>query len=159
MSRNQRSRWSAFRLQGFRFRLVAVIVVAGFLCICLNAVLFYAYVLDSYALILGNTTLPEDIISERYAELRGFAFALGGLSAAVLAVVVVWTVYITHRVSGPVYHLHKVMLAIHDGKIDERVYLRQKDEFHDVARSFNALMDKFVKSEASRADGPTAGAR
>ena len=58
-------------------------------------------------------------------------------------------IYVTHRVSGPIYHLHKVIRAIHDGKIDERVYLRQKDEFHDVARSFNAMMDKFAQSEGA----------
>src|SRR5690606_14905744 len=84
MSRQQRSPWSVFRLQGFRARLVGVIVIAGFFCIFINAGLFYAYVLDNYQIILKSTTLPPDVIAERYEDLGDFALALAALSFTVL---------------------------------------------------------------------------
>ena len=148
---NHRSTRSVLSLKGFRGRLVALIVIAGFVCITFNAALFYAYVVDSYDLILRHSTLPEEIIDNRYAELFGIALALGVISVVIVLIVAVWALYLMHRVSGPVYHLHKVIEAIRSGRADERLHLRAKDEFQDVAQSFNRLMDEMQAKTGPRA--------
>lgn len=142
---NHRTAKSILDLHGFRGRLVALIVIAGFVCISLVSALFYLYVVDSYDFILRHSTLPAEIIAERYAELYGLAIALGGISVLLIAVVAVWTLYITQRVSGPVYHLQKVIDAIKSGHAEQRLHLRAKDEFHELAKSFNELMDSLQK--------------
>lgn len=144
---NHRHGSSVFQLKGFRGRLVVLIVVAGLLCISLMSGLFYAYVAESYALVLKNSTLPPELIAERLSELQNMALALGGLGLLVVVVVAVWAIYITHRVSGPIYHLGKVIQSIQAGKLDERLQLRAKDEFHDLARAFNQLMDQLQKRD------------
>ncbi|HET9483025.1 MAG TPA: HAMP domain-containing protein [Xanthomonadales bacterium] len=139
---NKRSHKTVFNLTGFRGRLIALIVTAGFACIAFVQMLFYGYVLDSYDFILRHSTLPAEIVADRYEELWGIAFALGGIILLVVLVVAVWSLYITQRVAGPAYHLHRVIEQIRAGKLDERVHLRKRDEFHELARSFNALMDE-----------------
>jgi HAMP domain-containing protein len=144
---NKRSQKSVFNLTGFRGRLIALIVTAGFACIAFVLMLFYGYVLGSYDFILQHSTLPDDIIADRYAELWGIAFVLGGVILLVVLVVAVWTLYITQRVAGPAYHLQRVIEDIRAGKIGERVKLRKRDEFHELARSFNALMDEIQQKK------------
>lgn len=145
---NQRSQKTVFRLSGFRGRLVSVIVTLGFLCIVLNAVLFYAYVLESYGFILRHSTLGPELAEERYGELYGIALALGLLSVAMVAVVAVWTLFITHRVAGPIYHLEKVIEQIRAGNEDQRLNLRRKDEFQEMARAFNQLVDELQQKRS-----------
>lgn len=142
---NKRSPKSVFNLTGFRGRLIALIVTAGFACIAFVMLLFYAYVLQSYDFILKHSTLPADIVADRYDELWGIALVLGGVILLVVLVVAVWTLYITQRVAGPVYHLQRVIEEIRAGKMGERVQLRKRDEFHALAQSFNALMDELQK--------------
>lgn len=141
-SGHKRSAKTVFNLHGLRGRLVALIVIAGFACVAIVSMLFYAYVLESYDFILRNSTLPEEIIADRYRELWGIAMAMGGLILLLVLVVAVFTLYITHRITGPAYHLQRVIEEIRAGKLDERVHLRKRDEFHSLARSFNALMDE-----------------
>lgn len=142
---DHRSTKSVFNFSGFRGRLVSLIVSAGLGCIIFNSILFYAYVVNSYQLILSHSNLPDDLIAERYTELYGIALALGSISLLVVVVVVVWTLYITQRVAGPIFHLQKVIESVKAGHLDDRIHLRAKDEFQDLARSFNEMMDELQK--------------
>jgi HAMP domain-containing protein len=53
--------------------------------------------------------------------------------------------FVTHRAAGSVYHMKRVIDEIKSGNTRERVHLREKDEFQDLARSFNAMMDEVQK--------------
>lgn len=148
-SGDKRSKKAVFNLTGFRGRLIALIVIAGFVCVAIVSMLFYAYVLESYEFILKNSTLPEEIIADRYKELWGIAMAMGGIILLLVLVVAIWTLYITQRVSGPAYHLQRVIEEIRAGKLDERVHLRKRDEFQSLANAFNALMDQMQGKKGS----------
>lgn len=149
---HHRSPKTVLRPSGFRGRLVAVIVAAGFACILLNAVLFYAYVIEAYNLVLRHSSLEPALIAERQQDLYGIAMALGVLSVLMVLVVAVWTLYITHRVSGPIYHLQKVIDQIRTGHPEQRLQLRAKDEFHELARSFNQLVDELQHKSQQESD-------
>jgi HAMP domain-containing protein len=139
---NKRSAKAVFNLTGFRARLISIIVIGGFACVAVVTVMFYAYVLESFEFVLKYSKLPDDIVADRFSQLWGFAIAMGGIVLIIVLVVAVWTLYITHRVSGPTYHLHRVIEEIRAGKSDQRVQLRRSDELQELARSFNALMDE-----------------
>ena len=139
---NKRSAKAVFNLTGFRARLIALIVIAGFVCVAVVTMMFYAYVLESYDFILKHSTLPDDLVADRYSQLWSFAIAMGGIILTLVLVVAVWSLYITQRVSGPAYHLHRVIEEIRAGKLDQRVHLRKRDEMQELAQAFNALMDE-----------------
>jgi HAMP domain-containing protein len=50
-------------------------------------------------------------------------------------------VLLSHRTAGPLYHFKRVFDEIRSGNPKQRVRLRPKDEFQDVAKSFNDMMD------------------
>ena len=130
---------------GFQGRVVSFIVLAGFLCIGVTAYLCYAYVVDSYDFILRRSSLPQELIDERYRDLFTFLVSMSLVNLLIVAVIAIWALFITHRAAGSVYHMKRVIDAIKSGNAKERVHLREKDEFQDLARSFNAMMDELQK--------------
>ncbi len=65
--------------------------------------------------------------------------------------------FISHRVAGPLFRLGRTMREMGEGKIPDRVKLRRKDEFKELAESVNmaihrmeeiAQKDKIILSKA-----------
>ena len=141
----KRSRKSVLIDGGFQGRVVSFIVLAGVLCVGVTAYLCYAYVVDSYDFILRRSSLPQELIDERYRDLLTFLVSLSLVNLLIVAVVAIWALFITHRAAGSVYHMKRVIDEIRAGKVTERIHLREKDEFQGLARSFNAMMDELQK--------------
>ena len=144
-SKVRRSKKSILIDASFQGRLVSFIVLAGFLCIAITSYLYYSYVVDSYDFILKHTSLPQEIIDERYRDLYGLWVSLSLLNLLIILVISTWALFITHRAAGSVYHMKRVINEIRSGNTKERVHLREKDEFQDLARSFNAMLDELQK--------------
>lgn len=49
------------------------------------------------------------------------------------------TILVSHRMAGPLFKLEKTMDVMCQGKIGEKIYLRQKDHCKDLAEKINAL--------------------
>lgn len=143
--KEQRSKKSILIDRDFQGRIVFFIVLAGFVCIAINAYLYYSYVVDSYDFILKHSSLPQEIIDERYRELYSLWVSLSLLDLLIILVIATWALVITHRAAGPVYHIKRVIAEIRSGNTKARVHLREKDEFQDLAKSFNEMMDELQK--------------
>lgn len=61
---------------------------------------------------------------------------LGGLF--ILAVL---SIFLTHRIVGPIFKIKKTIRLISGGQVSERVFLRKHDEFKELAEELNALLD------------------
>jgi nitrogen fixation/metabolism regulation signal transduction histidine kinase len=144
-TKEQRSRKNMLIMPGFQGRMISFVILAGFLCAILNGYLYYSYVVDSYDFILRHSTLSKELIDQRYRDLFVFGMSLGAATFVVILIIAVWALFITHRAAGSVYHIKKVIDEIRAGNVGERVRLRKKDEFQEVAQAFNALMDELQK--------------
>lgn len=144
-AKKQRS-WKSILIDArFQGRVVAVIAVAGFLSVVLTTYLYYAYVADSYRVIFSHAKLPQAIVDERYDDLFQLWLALTVLNVAIILVVAVWSVVITHRAAGAVYHMTRVIAEFRAGNAQARAHLREKDEFKGLASALNALLDETPK--------------
>jgi len=144
--KNQRRSRNVFIMPDFQGRMILFVLLTGFVCMALNGYLYYQYVVDSYDFILNYSSLPEDLKEQRYADLLVFGTSLSVATLAATFAVAIWALFATHRAAGSVYHLKRVIDEIRAGNADARVHLREKDEFQDVARAFNELMDQLQKN-------------
>ena len=67
---------------------------------------------------------------------------------AVILIMSSVSIFITHRIAGPVYRFKKVLAEISSGNLDISVKLRDKDDLKDLAEEFNLVIDDlrgFVK--------------
>ena len=53
------------------------------------------------------------------------------------------SVFVSHKLVGPVFRLSDCMLKLFEGKLYTRAYLRKKDFFKDVAHIFNRMAEQF----------------
>lgn len=55
----------------------------------------------------------------------------------VLLLGVITTLYISHRLGGPLYRFEKTLESLRDGDVSFQVFLRKKDELEDLVPLFN----------------------
>jgi signal transduction histidine kinase len=69
------------------------------------------------------------------------AMALFARSLALVFILAVLTIFLTHRIVGPIFKIKKTIRIIEEGQASERVFLRKHDEFKDLATEINGLLD------------------
>jgi methyl-accepting chemotaxis protein len=143
--KNQRSLRNILIIPGFQGRMAFFIFFAGFVCTAINAYLYYSYVVDSYGFIFKYSSLPQEFIDERYRDLLVFGVSLCLVTLLIILLIMLWALFVTHRAAGSVYHMARVIEEIRSGNTKERIHLREKDEFQQVANSFNQMMDELQK--------------
>lgn len=142
----QRSKRNLFIMPGFQGRMILFVLLTGIVCTALTGYLYYTYVVDSYDVILRHSSLPQELRDQRYQDLQMFGASLGIATIVATLAVSLWALFITHRAAGSIYHLRRVIDEIRAGNLSARVHLREKDEFQDLARAFNEMMDRLGKS-------------
>jgi len=60
----------------------------------------------------------------------------------ILALIVI---YISHRIAGPLNRLKQAMQKVGQGDFSSKLKFRKYDEIHDVADTFNAMVDELAK--------------
>ena len=126
----------------YQGRLVITVLAFGFLACLFNGLLFYLYVSENYTAILAGEYFEPTIMESLEQDLRNFAISLLMLSLLAFFGLAYYLLIITHRAAGAAYHIHRVIKEIQHGKLTSRVHLREKDEYKELAESFNALMDQ-----------------
>lgn len=58
----------------------------------------------------------------------------------VLAFIVIYVIYLSHRTAGPLYKLKQAMDQVGEGDLSAKLKFRKHDEIHDVAESFNKMV-------------------
>ena len=142
----KRSKKNLWIIPSFQGRMILFIVMVGFVCAVFNGYLYYSYVDDSYRFILKYSSLSQELIDQRHHDLLIFAVALAAITLLITLIMAVWALVISHRAAGAVYHIKRVIEEIRSGNVKERIHLREKDEFKDVAESFNKMMDEMQKT-------------
>lgn len=71
------------------------------------------------------------------------SIALGLLfrGLVLLFILAVLSIFLTHRIAGPIFKIKKTIRLIVSGQVSERAVLRKHDEFKELAEDLNALMD------------------
>ena len=144
--KKQRSKRTLLIIPSFQGRLIILIVLLGFVCAVFNGNLYYSYVDDSYDFILKYSSLSQELIDERHRDLLVFGVLLGLATLLITLVIAIWALVVTHRAAGAIYRIKKVMEEIGSGNVKARISLRKKDDFQDLAKAFNQLMDDLQKN-------------
>lgn len=87
-------------------------------------------VYDNYHLQLGVT---PGILFKKILSTQWLFLVIGG------GLVIIFTLFLTHRVAGPFYRFEKTLDSMIEGDISGKVALRPKDEGKDLAQKINAF--------------------
>jgi hypothetical protein len=129
----------------FQLRYILSLTALGTLLIVIYAVLFYGHMRESYAVLVELSPMADETRARLSDALHATALRLGLISGGFLVAVSSLGLLFTHRTAGPLYHFKRVCNEIKDGKRQARIQLRPGDDFQDVARSFNDMMDSLTR--------------
>jgi methyl-accepting chemotaxis protein len=89
-------------------------------------------VYDNYNLRIGKTPLMlvKEILSAQWIFIVAGGF-----------MVVILSMFLTHRFAGPIFRFEKSIEEMTKGNLNFRVYLRAKDEGKELAEKINILID------------------
>ena len=124
-------------VDGLQYRLLAVNLLYFAVIFVLFAVILFGPLIWQ----LGNGTLT-------LAEREAAATQLLSLHARVwpplliaLLCLAVHSVYVSHRIAGPLYQFRRLLGSVRDGNFTVRARLREKDYLHSEAEIINELID------------------
>ena len=76
-------------------------------------------------------------LDELRHQIMALLIALQGIF---LLVTFVYSVFMSHRIAGPLFKLCRFLAMARDGNLKEELYFREKDHFQEIATGYNDAM-------------------
>jgi len=124
--------------KGFQSRLITVILLLVIIVANITGGVVYAIVkIDSFRMFLEQTfnlSSADDILLPAVVLAEIVSFIIVGIIS----------LFVSHRMAGPVYRFERVTEGISEGDLTIHIRLREKDEFKDLAEAFNEMIQKLT---------------
>ena len=114
-------------------------IILSIVMLLIYTLLFVAILFAPFALQLSS----DAPLAEQTEAARTLLTLHGSIWPALGIVILIMSslsIFITHRVAGPVYRFKKVLAEISGGNLDISVKLRDKDDLKDLAEEFNLVI-------------------
>ena len=118
--------------KGFQLRFMIVIIVAMLLIAAVTSWSVYSAVIET----LYNQFHGENLALIKHA----ITYKLFIRSLLLIFAIAVLSIFISHRMAGPVYKFENTLKALVRGEKVGEIGLRKRDEFYDLAMAINSLI-------------------
>jgi len=118
--------------KGFQLRFMIVIIVAMLLIAAVTSWSVYSAVIET----LYNQFHGENLALIKHA----ITYKLFIRSLLLIFAIAVLSIFISHRMAGPVYKFENTIKALVRGEKVREIGLRKRDEFYDLATAINSLI-------------------
>jgi HAMP domain-containing protein len=118
--------------KGFQLRFMTVIVVAMLLIAAVTGLSIYSAVMQT----LVNQFHGENLALIKHAV----TYKLLLRSLLLIVAIAIMSVFISHRMAGPVYKFERIIRDLAQGKEVKEFGLRKRDEFYELAAAINDLI-------------------
>ncbi len=129
----------------YQIKYVFWISSTGISLITINALIFYSFIKENYLILVDMSPMEDNVKVQLYHELNMILLYLGIFSVIFMCIVSAFGVILSHRTAGPMFHFKRVFKDIQQGKSDQRIRLRPKDDFKDVADECNRMIEFLQK--------------
>ena len=123
--------------KGFQLRFMIIIIAAMLLIALVTSWSIYSAVMQT----LINQFHGENLALIKHA----ITYRLFIRSLLLIFAIAVLSIFISHRMAGPVYKFENTLKALVRGEKVREIGLRKRDEFYDLATAINSLI-KSMKS-------------
>ena len=118
--------------KGFQLRFMIIIIAAMLLIALVTSWSIYSAVMQT----LMNQFHGENLALIKHA----ITYRLFIRSLLLIFAIAVLSIFISHRMAGPVYKFENTLKALVRGEKVREIGLRKRDEFYDLAMAINSLI-------------------
>lgn len=80
------------------------------------------------------------------------------MQVVLLSLAFLISLFMAHKIAGPLYKLRKFFLEAKDGKIDQKLTFRKKDYFQELVPAYNEMMERIHAKLHTKQAGISAAA-
>lgn len=102
------------------------------------------YPVSIYELFEKIAAMHPEKISDIQSNRDQLFYILVLIQLAYLGIVFVVTLFMTHKIAGPMYKLQKFLQEIRAGKEYKPIFFRKGDHFQEVAEDINQTIEHFI---------------
>ncbi len=140
----QRNRRSTYLINPrFQWRFIGFMATLSLLAISLlyvsNLLFFRNMEHEALSVGLARDNPYFDFLQEQRSALSTLYFAVSGM---VFLLMMGLGILYSHRIAGPLHHLEHQMKRIASGEEPSPLHFRRRDQFVELAESFNAMIAK-----------------
>ena len=118
--------------KGFQLRFMIIVIVSMLLIALVTSLSIYSAVMQ---------TLVTQFHGENLALIKhAVTYKLFIRSLLLIFAIAIMSVFISHRIAGPVYKFERIIRELAQGKKVEEFRLRKRDEFYELATAINDLI-------------------
>ena len=132
MERKKQVRKQYLLKKGFQLKFMIVIIISMVLIALVTSLSIYSALMHT----LVNQFHGENLALIKHA----ITYKLFMRSVLLIFAIAVISIFISHRMAGPVYKFENTIRALAQGKEVEEIRLRKRDEFYDLAMAINYLI-------------------
>ena len=118
--------------KGFQLRFMIIIIAAMLLIALVTSWSIYSALIET----LYNQFHGENLALIKHA----ITYKLFIRSLLLIFAIAVLSIFISHRIAGPVYKFENTLKALVRGEKVREIGLRKRDEFYDLAMAINSLI-------------------
>ena len=135
----------------FQYKYILTIVGVGVLLSLIFSVMIYQKTIENTELF--EMCAKTEIFSSAFESLdQKMILYLAVFIAGMAITLGIWSIFITHRIVGPIYIINRYINSITDGILPAPRPLRKKDEFKNFFADFNNMVNKLKDMEESDLD-------
>lgn len=123
-------------------------IILSILMLLVYTLLFVIILIAPYTFLLSPEAPPAEQ-TEAARTLLTLHKTIWPALGAVILIVSSLSIFITHKIAGPVYRIRKVLAEVYGGNLDIMIKLREKDDLKDLAEDLNMVISEqrmFVKT-------------
>ncbi len=88
----------------------------------------------------GNTVVPT-LTSDKVKLIENQVLVvLGIIQLVFLGITFILTIFLSHRIAGPLFKLKRAIDDVKNGNVDQKIYFRKNDHFIELQDSFNEMV-------------------
>jgi nitrogen fixation/metabolism regulation signal transduction histidine kinase len=128
----------------YQYGMLVLLVAVVFVVIFLSILATHYFVISSIVNVAyqtGQMPTGKELLA---ASIRPVTIIVP-IIFVVLAFIVIYVIYLSHRTAGPLYKLKEAMDRVGEGDLSIKLKFRKHDEIHDVAESFNRMVENLRK--------------
>lgn len=137
----------------YQYGLIALLLMTVFVAIFISIIATHYFLLSSVVRQVEQTGFPPSGAELISTSLKPIIFIVP-IIFIILVLLFVYFIFVSHRTAGPLYHLRKAMEKVGQGDLSVHIQFRNHDEIHDVAESFNkmveGLQEKYGKKKTTK---------
>lgn len=124
----------------FQYRFISIVL----LLVLLNSIFLFWNFYVGFKGVLAKVTSSQ-IVGELMPQIHKTAFREHFLAMILsllipIGIVGVISVFVSHQIAGPAYHIAKVMKELREGRLNTRVHLRKEDSLKELATDINLTL-------------------